>query len=476
MNLLKKFIIFFTVFFIAFYSKCLAEINLSVSPIKYEIESSTWSTIIKTAKLINLSDQSFTIYTWKSDFTSKDSSWNPKFVRKSELVFPEQQLSSWITIDTKEFNIWPWEEKEISFTIKIPENATPGWHYWAIFFKNNNSENSVWSQVGINIDYWVLILLKVDWEVVTKWEIEEEEIKINTGWWGWWSGWWTPSSSEKIVSKFENEKETQENLIDDKKDNCFIDLTKSNYDWKCIGSIIEDKEENLIDDKKEENVFDKDKGFNIIFDIPFKNEWNTHIKPEGTIKLIDENWNELKQIWKEVIKNDAWSIIWEKIVDYIPINDVWWNVLPSSKREFKSEWKGFPYKSYDNEWNQVLNYWSPWEYYTKRNIEKRSFLMFWERVAERQKNETIKALINLSYEDENWEDIEFNSAKEFKINYIEEYIQLNPYVIISIISIFIVTFLFWIIWLKRKKKCKGCWKRIRKDLKICPYCLKKQKK
>jgi predicted amidophosphoribosyltransferase len=36
-------------------------------------------------------------------------------------------------------------------------------------------------------------------------------------------------------------------------------------------------------------------------------------------------------------------------------------------------------------------------------------------------------------------------------------------------------FLIWLIFRKKKKKCSECGKKINKDMKVCPYCGKKQK-
>lgn len=431
-----------------------ANINLTVSPIKYEIDTSTWSIITKTATLFNRSDQTHTIITWKSDFESTDNTWNPHFVRRSELVFSWQELASWIEIDTDSFVIWPWERKDITFTITIPDNATPGWHYWAVFFKNNNSEVSSWWQIAINVDYWVLLLVKVDWEIITKGDVEDIIItdkNVGSGWWGWYSSL----------------------IIDD----CpIIDLTKSRYDWKCIDNFFED--DNIKDNVNELNLDEISKleleDFNINFETLFINEWNTHLKPTWTIKLVDEDWNEIKWIWKEIIKNDEWAIIWEKIVDYLPINDNWGNVLPWTNRNFESEWRWFPYEWYDENWRKIIKYWTPEEYYTKKNIEERRFLMPWERENERINHEKINAYIDISYINKDGEAVEFNSAKEFYVDYKEKYIWLNPYVFIISWFIILIIFLLLLICRKKKIKCINCKKKLDKDMKICPYCWTKQ--
>lgn len=430
-----------------------ASINLTVSPIKEEIETQTWTIITKIAKITNHTNETLHIYTWKSDFEPNWTNWKPKFIRKSELVNPDQQLSEWIDINIAEFDLAPAETKEVEYVITIPDNATPGWHYWAIFFKNNNSESSAWNAVSINVDYWVLILITVDWEIITEAEIQDPIIWLNSGWWGW------------TITK----------------DICPLwDLSRSYYDGICINTPTEIINEitwkNIDNNETSWSWSDEEKDFNISFEIPIKNIWNTHIKPSWKIILIDEDWNELKEIWKEIITNDKWAIIWEKIVDYIPINDFWGNILPGSERKYQCDWNWFWYKTYDSSWNEIIKYWDPSTYYTKKNVEDRWFLMFWERVWERQQNKKLTAIFDISYSDKNWELVEYNSAKDFYIDYTEEYIGLNPYVLIPIFALFLAFIVLWIIAILKRKKCPACNKRVKKDMKVCPYCGEKLKK
>ena len=213
MKILKIFVLLFLLF--GSLDQWFAWINFSVSPIKYELSWDPGWSITKTASLRNNWDLPVTIYTWKSDFETKDYSWAPKFLRYSEIVNFDQTMSSWINIDLPDFSINPWEEKDIEFTINIPENATPWWHYWAVFFKNTNSENSWWEwNIWINVDYWILILLNVSWEIITDIDIEEPVIddwNVKKRWWS--NVWWS--------------------------DNCLIDFTNSTFDGKCFDNPIE---------------------------------------------------------------------------------------------------------------------------------------------------------------------------------------------------------------------------------------------
>lgn len=515
-----KIILFFIIIFISnlFLNNTQAAINLEVSPIKYELNWYTWSTIEKEAKLTNKTNEILYIITWKSDFVANWEDWVPKFIRKSELVY-DQMLSEWISIDTDSFYIDPGETKIINFTIDIPENATPGWHYWAVFFKNNDSENSSWTSVWINVDYWVLILLNIDWEVdkeieiwdpiiSTSWKAKLMDVCNHTLWdksWDYYdwkclkeeniSQSWTNSDQQDLIIEIDETDSFSWNIDkeDDKKDitnqeritvedECIMDLTNSSFDWKCVNNIDEivseitwDIENQDINTNKETN---NKENFEVDIKIPIENTWNAHVKPKWKIILTDENWEQIKKIWKEVITNDKWAIINQKIVDYIPINDNDWNVLPWTKRNFEVEWKWFPYKTYDKEWNIVVNYWSPGEYYTKENLNKKTFIMPWERVCKRISDKKITAKFNINYTDENWDNIEYNSAKDFFIDYEEEYIWLNPYFFMALTVFWLIILLLILIFRKKKKRCinKKCNKKIDKDIQICPYCWEKQEK
>jgi hypothetical protein len=177
-----------------------------------------------------------------------------------------------------------------------------------------------------------------------------------------------------------------------------------------------------------------------------------------------------------MVINDKWAIVWERIVDYIPINDVWGVVIPGSSRKFKCEWKWFPYRDYDKNWEPIIKYWNPDEYYTRQNLWKSKILMPWEKIKERKVNKIITADFNLKYKWLDWKDIEFNSAKEFPVEYKEKYVDINYYVLCPLLALLALIIILILIALGKKTKCIKCGKLIKKDMKICPYCWAKQKK
>lgn len=488
----------FRVIFVSFFLSVLvalntahAAINYSVTPIRYELELQPGESVTLPASIRNNWDETVTLPTTKSDFQSSGPDWVPSLVRKSELVFPDQELSSWITLWSESITVDPWQEWTINFTINVPTTATPGGHYGAVLFRNPWSE--AWGgNISINVDYGIIILVNVSGEVITEIEIEDP---IISGWWTWWyynsssnsgSGgtnqWWT-SPDDNIDNNTDSTDnnwwyvgtDTKWNPVVIYPDSCPLgDFTTSKYDKKCFWSTDPDLfSENWVPNDLWEGILFED-DFEVKFEFPIKNTWNTHIKPTWKIVLKDENWI-IKAIWREVIANDRGAIIDQKIVDYVPINDQWGNVLPQTKRIFESKWEWFPYKTFDDEWNPVVNYWSPSEYYTQKNKEDAGFLMFWERVSENRTHKDITADIELVYYDEEGNPIEFNVSKTFTVQYIQQEVSINPYIILGLLLIATAILLTlgairWWILLFKENKCWSCDEKIKSHWKTCPHC------
>ncbi len=435
--------LFFVFYFLFFIGKDIsyANIDMTVSPVRYEITLDKWNTTTKVIKLFNNTDSVQEIFINTKNAIWMDDNWQPRFVE--EIANPDYHLANWITTSTSSFTIWPRSDLDISFNITVPDIASPGWHYGAVFF--NVKENSWW-QIHIQKRIWVLILLKVPWVVNAEWEIDNISIVINSDWW-WWA--WANNKTNNLFKRVFKRYVLGEN------ENPETELTSA------------------LDEDPNTNSWNTD--FSVDLTIDFSNKWNTHLKPNWTIEIIDEDWNVLKKIWKKTIKNEAWAIVWEEVVDYIPINDEDWNVLPNENRKFKQSWDWFAYETIDENWKKVIEYQDPWEYYSLKNKNNKWYLMPWEKVYTKTTKKKLTAKIKLDYTDPDWKEVEFNSARDFYVTYNEDYIWLNRYIIIPGWIFFLLIFVFWIIGFKRKRKCPNCKKKVDKDMKICPYCGEKLK-
>lgn len=392
MKLLKSIILFVLLF--SFYIN--ADANVSISPLKYEITVEKGSSISKNIKITNEDDKPITLYSSSEDFIAWDENWTPVFVKQEEQKYPELSLANWIKIEEKNITLAPWETREISFNVTVPQNWEPGWHYWAIFFSPWVTN---WVQVAVVQRIWLLVLINVPWDVKIDWELESFKI------------------------------------------------------WENIEWIFEEK--------------DNFNQFPISFQTLFKNKWNIHIKPKWKIVLIDENGDTLEKIWKESIPSPSWAFIWEKMVDYIPINDWEWNILPNWSRAFESIWKWFGYNVLQEDWTKIVKFKSLTDYYAEKAAENQAYLMFWEQVHTKTVNKKITAKFYLSFESKDLEKKEFEESKDFYVKYDEKYIWINYFLLVWVFVILslIITYFSVIAPKLRIKKEEELRKKIMEEMK-----------
>ncbi|MDD4151220.1 MAG: DUF916 domain-containing protein [Candidatus Gracilibacteria bacterium] len=173
--------------------------------------------------------------------------------------------------------------------------------------------------------------------------------------------------------------------------------------------------------------------FPISFKVLFKNNGNIHLKPKGKIEIIDENGETLKNIGKESITSTAGAYIGEKMVDYIPVNDVLGNVLPKSERRFENDWEGFGYSVLNEDGTKSVKFKNLTDYYASKAAENQAYLQFWQSVHERKVTKTFTAKLSLDYEGKDKAKKEFSQENKFKVTFQEKYIGINYYILTFII-------------------------------------------
>lgn len=379
-----KFLKVFLPVFIFFLFIWIADANLSISPLKHELTIENWKQKSETIKVTNNEKTAITLYTSKEDFVAWDDSWTPSFIKPQDQKTDLYSLSNWIAIENNNVTLAPGETREIRFSVKVPANWEPGWHYWAIFFSPGAPSGA---QVAVVQRLWVLILINVP-----------GDIKIS---------------------------------------------------WDLTGFDVWNKVENKLEIKDSFNKFP------VYFDVKFKNDWNTHLKPTWKIELIDSSWEILKNIWKESITSPAGAYIWEKMVDYIPVNDGAGNVLPKSERRFEWTWAGFGYSELNADGTKSVKFKDLTEYYASKAAEKRAYLQFYEQIHTRKVNKKITANLSLSYEWKDKEKKDFKQTKTFTVSYDEQYVGVNYYMV-ALILLIIAWFIYYnkIVTPKSKEKLR----------------------
>lgn len=178
--------------------------------------------------------------------------------------------------------------------------------------------------------------------------------------------------------------------------------------------------------------------FPIWFSTMFNNSWNTHLKPRGQIELVDENGNVLRKVWKEKIISPAWALIWEKVVDYIPVNEGAWNVLPNSDRRFISNWEWFGYTIVNEISGQKeVQFKNLTEYYTDKTSEDQKFIKFYQTVKSRTVTKPITANYSLYFEWKDNKKQDLRTSNTFFVTYEEMYIWINNILVGILVIIFI---------------------------------------
>lgn len=419
------------------------ELAMTVTPVRYELNGNRGATITRPITIFNYSKFSVDLAVSFENFLSEWTSGTPTLIPNSEIEIPEAHIASWMSINTPNFTLASGESREVFVTIQIPTNATPGGHYGATLF--NYTVWGVGTNLGTARRIGVLVLLNVAGEVVVDGNVPLIEVR-------WGDGGWAGASSKNntlwksfttfVLSALKKVKQT---ALWEK------DTSTDTSSWSTVDSWTGGTESTGTDTWtwSTDVSQNKDTPDPIDISITFENDGNTHIKPTGKIIITDENGEELKWIWKKIIKNDADAFIGEQVVDYLPINDQWGNVLPWTKRVFDVTWEWFPYETINEKWEKVVKYKTLWDYYTELNMKGRSEyeLRFWEQLKTRIKKKNLTANITVVHKDKDGKDVEFNSAKDIKVSYTESYIWLNvPVVTVMWIagSIILLALLKWL--------------------------------
>ncbi len=209
-----------------------------------------------------------------------------------------------------------------------------------------------------------------------------------------------------------------------------------------IGTIIEDE-------FSSQDHFDS---FPINFKTRIKNDGNVHVSPTWKIEIIDEDWEALEDIGKERITSPEWAFMWEELVDYIPINDAGGNVLPNSIRAFESTWEGFGYNVLDEEWRQRVEFRDLQEHFEQQASEEAQYLNFWESIEQVPVEKQFTAQMEVSYNTPEWEVEEFYDEQEITIEYKENKVVVNRWIVGAGWGILLLIFVMIYVYNKRREE------------------------
>ncbi len=132
-KLVKAFIFSFSIFCFLFSGIyfVFAQGGIKISPIRIEEIIKPGDIIQKSVKVTNLSSYKTTLYPYRKDFKAAGEAGYP------ELLSPGSDIhgcGSWIKISEEGIPFEPGEEREVVFTIEVPQDIGPGGYYGALMF------------------------------------------------------------------------------------------------------------------------------------------------------------------------------------------------------------------------------------------------------------------------------------------------------------------------------------------------------
>lgn len=131
---------------------------LTVSPVRIELFGDPGTLLKGELLLINEQEISRTFYSSCENFEATGETGTPSFISG------EEGLATWIETATS-ITLEPGEEKEVPYTITIPQDADPGGHFAAIFWGTSPPKAEEGGQVSIGAKVGILILLRVSGEI-----------------------------------------------------------------------------------------------------------------------------------------------------------------------------------------------------------------------------------------------------------------------------------------------------------------------
>jgi hypothetical protein len=128
---------------------------MTISPVRYEIQGNPGETLVKEMTIINEDSTSAMYYSSFANFEAQGETGSATFVE------PKDDIGTWMTTD-EQVSLLPGEQKTVSFSVKIPENAEPGGHFGVIFWGTSPENNAEGKQLAVSAKTGLLVLLTVN--------------------------------------------------------------------------------------------------------------------------------------------------------------------------------------------------------------------------------------------------------------------------------------------------------------------------
>ncbi len=174
-NLLKTLLLCLVIqFFLPAASQAQESVTLSISPTLYDMSAEPGQEWKSTLKIINVNKFDLTVYAEVVNFTPRGEGGDGRFIPIEKAEATGATLAEWFTISSDPITISREQSIEIPFSVKVPEDASPGGHFAAILVGTKPPE-SVSGQARLQTAQVVtsLFFAKVAGDVVEAGNIRE---------------------------------------------------------------------------------------------------------------------------------------------------------------------------------------------------------------------------------------------------------------------------------------------------------------
>jgi len=131
---------------------------MTITPVRYEIQGDPGQNLSKDIIIINEESVPVTYYSSFANFEAQGETGSASFVD------PIDDIGTWIQTENS-VALLPGEQKTVSFTISIPDNAEPGGHFGVIFWGTSPENSADGKQLAVSAKTGLLVLLSVSGEV-----------------------------------------------------------------------------------------------------------------------------------------------------------------------------------------------------------------------------------------------------------------------------------------------------------------------
>jgi hypothetical protein len=137
--------------------------GIELSPGIFEDKVDPGKTYTFSLRVRNVSETPKTYYLSTKDIKSVDGGGRPEFAMEGEPT--PYNLSTWITLGEASVDLNPGQSKTVSFSVAVPEEATPGSHFGGIFLEAEPPKLRN-TGAGVGVTVGSLINLQISGEVV----------------------------------------------------------------------------------------------------------------------------------------------------------------------------------------------------------------------------------------------------------------------------------------------------------------------